>query len=90
MEPMHLSIHQEKTGRHIKPLLKEKGIHRERHSGGDGVEYPQAVYKWLFGRNLLTLDNFIILRKLLNTSIEDILVIDGDIVRFRLSSFFRI
>ena len=55
-----------------------------------GFEYPQAVYKWLSGRSLPTLDNFIILSKLLNTSIEDILVIDGDIVRFRLSIFFRI
>ena len=29
----------------------------------------------------LSLDNFIILSRLLHTSIEDILVIDGDIVR---------
>ena len=46
-----------------------------------GFENPQAVYKWLSGRSLPSIDNFIILSRLLHTSIEDILVIDGDIVR---------
>ncbi|WP_370818224.1 helix-turn-helix domain-containing protein [Roseburia intestinalis] len=44
-------------------------------------ENPQAVYKWISGKSLPSLDNFIILSRLLHTSIEDILVIDGDIVR---------
>ena len=34
-------------------------------------------------RQVPSLDNFLILSRLLNTSIEDILVIDGDIPRFR-------
>ena len=46
-----------------------------------GFENPQAVYKWISGKSLPSLDNFIILSRLLHTSIEDILVIDGDIVR---------
>lgn len=46
-----------------------------------GFENPQAVYKWLAGRSLPSIDNFIILSRLLHTNIEDILVIDGDIVR---------
>lgn len=49
--------------------------------GAMGFENPQAVYKWLSGRSLPSIDNFIILSRLLHTSIEDILVIDGDIVR---------
>ena len=47
-------------------------------SGAMGFETPQAVYKWLSGKSLPSLDNFVILSRLLNTSIEDILVIDGD------------
>lgn len=43
-------------------------------------ENPQAVYKWISGRSLPSIDNFLILSKILYTSIEDILVIDGDIV----------
>ncbi|MBQ8326602.1 MAG: helix-turn-helix transcriptional regulator [Lachnospiraceae bacterium] len=44
-----------------------------------GFENPQAIYKWLSGKSLPSLDNFIILSRILNTSIEDILVVDGDI-----------
>ncbi len=39
------------------------------------------------GRSLPSLDNFVILSRLLHTSIEDILVVDGDVVRFRGNSF---
>ena len=35
--------------------------------------------KWISGKLLPSLDNFVILSRLLHTSIEDILVIDGDI-----------
>ena len=45
-----------------------------------GFENPQAIYKWLSGRSLPSLDNFVILSRLLHTSMEDILVIDGDSV----------
>ncbi len=45
-----------------------------------GFENPQAIYKWLSGRSLPSLDNYVILSRLLHTSMEDILVIDGDIV----------
>ena len=47
-----------------------------------GFENPQAIYKWISGKSLPSLDNFIILSRLLHASIEDILVVDGDIVRF--------
>ncbi len=46
-----------------------------------GFENPQAIYKWISGRSLPSLDNFVIFSRLLHTSIEDILVIDGDVVR---------
>ena len=66
MEPMYLSIQQKETGKQIKKL---------------GFENPQAIYKWISGRSLPSLDNFVILSRLLHTSIEDILVVDGDVVR---------
>ena len=76
MEPIYLSIQQKETGSRIKSLLRESGYTM-------GFENPQAVYKWISGKCLPSLDNFLILSRLLNTSIEDILVIDGDIPRFR-------
>lgn len=82
MEPMYLSIRQKDTGRRIRKLLSENGYTVKDVQGAMGFENPQAVYKWISGRSLPSLDNFIILSRLLHTSIEDILVIDGDIGRF--------
>lgn len=81
MKPVYMSIQQEKTGRRIKSLLTESGYTVKDIQGALGFENPQAIYKWLSGKSLPNLDNFIILSRLLNTSIEDILVIDGDVVR---------
>lgn len=81
MEPMYLSIQQKETGKQIKKLLAEHGYTVKDVQGAMGFENPQAVYKWLSGKSLPSLDNFIILSRLLHTNIEDILVVDGDIVR---------
>ena len=78
MEPMYLSIQQKETGRQIKRLLSEHGYTVKDVQTAMGFENPQAVYKWISGKSLPSLDNFIILSRLLHTSIEDILVIDGD------------
>ena len=81
MEPMYLSIQPEKTGERIKKLLLEQGYTIREIQGAFGFENPQAIYKWLSGKSLPSIDNFIILSRLLHTTIEDILVIDGDIPR---------
>ena len=78
----HLSIQQKETGSRIKSLLRESGYTVRDIQSAMGFENPQAVYKWISGKCLPSLDNFLILSRLLNTSIEDILVIDGDISRF--------
>ena len=83
MEPIYLSIQQKETGSRIKSLLRESGYTVRDIQNAMGFENPQAVYKWISGKCLPSLDNFLILIWLLNTSIEDILVIDGDIPRFR-------
>ena len=79
MEPIYLSIKQKETGKQIKKLLMENGYTVRDIQGAMGFENPQAIYKWISGKSLPSLDNFIILSRLLHTSIEDILVIDGDI-----------
>ena len=79
MEPMYLSIQQNETGKQIKKLLREKGYTVKDVQSAMGFENPQAIYKWISGKSLPSLDNFLILSRLLHTSIEDILVVDGDI-----------
>ena len=81
MEPMYLSIRTKETGQKIKRMLMEKGYSVRDIQDACGFENPQAIYKWISGRSLPSLDNFVILSKVLHTSIEDILVIDGDVVR---------
>ena len=82
MEPMYLSIQPEETGgTHKKTAFLEQGYTIREIQGAFGFENPQAIYKWLSGKSLPSIDNFIILSRLLHTTIEDILVIDGDIPR---------
>ena len=85
MEPMYLSIRQKETGNHLRQLLKENGYTVKDVQCAMGFENPQAVYKWLAGKSLPSLDNLIILSRILHMSMEDILVVDGDIVIFTLS-----
>ena len=80
MKPMYLSILQEETGKRIKQLLSEKGYSVRDVQSAMGFENPQAIYKWLSGKSLPSLDNIVILSRLLHTGIESILVIDGDAV----------
>lgn len=70
MKPVYLSILQKETGTRIKTLLKEKGYTVKDIQEAMGFEYPQAIYKWLSGNSLPTLDNFVILSRVLNTRIE--------------------
>ncbi|MDD6657528.1 MAG: helix-turn-helix transcriptional regulator [Lachnospiraceae bacterium] len=81
MKPIYLSIRQEETGKQIKKLLLENGYTVKDVQTAMGFENPQAIYKWISGKSLPSLDNFLILSRLLHTSIENILVIDGDVVR---------
>ena len=79
VKPIYLSIQQEATGNRIRELLLNNGYTVKDIQEVMGFENPQAVYKWLSGKSLPNLDNLLILSKVLHTSIEDILVIDGDI-----------
>lgn len=90
MKPIYLSIRLPETGNHIKQLLKKSGYTVRDIQSAMGFENPQAIYKWMSGKTLPSLDNLVILSKILHRSMEDILVIDGDVVRYRgfFHSFF--
>lgn len=79
MKPIYLSIQQQETGENIRRLLKTNGYTVKDVQEVMGFENPQAVYKWLSGKSLPSLENLLILSKLLNIGIENILVIDEDI-----------
>lgn len=82
MEPMYVSIRLPETGNHIKQLLKTNGYTVKDVQSAMGFENPQAIYKWMSGKSLPSLDNLVILSKILHSSMEDILVVDGDVVLY--------
>lgn len=65
-----------KTGAKIDLLRKKANISVKDIQKVFGFESPQAIYKWIHGRNLPTVDNLIILTEIFGVTIEDILSIN--------------
>lgn len=74
-----ISIDMAATGRKIRGLLYQRGYTVHDVQTAMGFNNPQAVYKWLTGKALPSVDNLLILSRLLNESINNILVTDEDI-----------
>ncbi len=89
MKPIYISIRSVETGRRIKELIVRKGYTVKDVQGAMGFENPQAIYKWISGKSMPSLDNIIILSKMLNTEIENILVLDEDIAFSRIILNYR-
>lgn len=68
------TIDSEETGKNIKRLMDEKGISYKDVYLALGLCGHQAVYKWIWGQSMPTLDNMVGLSYLLGVTIEDILV----------------
>ena len=81
-QPVFISIQQEATGRRMRQLFQQKGYTVRDVQNAMGFENPQAIYKWLSGRSLPSIDNLIVLSVILRVSIEEILVLDGDFCRY--------
>ena len=64
----------QQTGANIKTLRKAAGIKVKDMADTLGVT-PQAIAKWQAGAALPTIDNLVILAAMLDTKIDDILVI---------------
>ena len=41
-----------------------------------GFEYPQAVYKWIHGECLPSIDNLVVLAKVFKTTVDKIIVVE--------------
>lgn len=77
-ETICVAIKQKETGRKIRKLMVEHGYSVRDIQEMMGFESPRAVYKWLAGDSLPTVDNLLILSRILHTNMESILVYDGD------------
>ena len=91
MDQICIQIQMEQTGKHIRKLLMDNGYSVRDIQHAMGFSSPQAVYKWLSGQSLPSVDNLVVLSKILHTSIDNILVVDGDFcllrVKFLMTEF---
>lgn len=84
MAPIYIMIDQEETGQNIQHLMHRKGLKVRDVQEACGLEKPQAVYKWIHGQSLPSIDNLLILAKILGSTVEGILATSGDALPLRL------
>lgn len=64
-----------KTGINIKKLREKAGISVVELQEILGFTTPQAIYKWQWGKTLPDIENLLLMAKLFNVKVEDVLVV---------------
>lgn len=88
MAPIYIMIDQEGTGQNIRHLMHRRGLKVRDVQEACGFENPQAVYKWIHGQSLPSIDNLLILAKIFGSSVEGILATGGDALPLFISRVF--
>ena len=63
------------TGNNIKNIIKTKGLKISDVQARCGFNTPQAIFKWMRGDAVPTIDNLIILADMFDTTIDKIIII---------------
>ncbi len=69
-------INSKETGLNIQRLMDKNHITVKYLQEYFGFNYPQAIYKWLWGESLPSIDKLVYLSDLFQVSINDILVVN--------------
>ena len=64
------------TGQNINRIRMEAGFTVKDLQAVFGFATPQAIYKWIHGTSMPTIDNLIILAAMLDVTMDDIVVVD--------------
>lgn len=64
------------TGKNIKTIMKLNNIKIVQIQQILGFNTPQAIYKWFRGEAMPTIDNMVVLAATLNTTIDNLIVIE--------------
>ena len=62
------------TGAHIKELMNTREVTVQDVQEAMGLASPQAVYRWLRGSNMPSVDSLFALSRYLDVSMEDVIV----------------
>lgn len=63
------------TGNRIKSMIRKTGMRISDIQAIFGFNTPQAIYKWMRGDAMPTIDNFIMLADIFGVEIGDIVVV---------------
>ena len=64
------------TGANIKALIKNKGLKVADVQARCGFHTPQAIFKWMRGDAMPTIDNMVILAHILDMPIDKIIILN--------------
>ena len=70
------TINMTATGANIRALIKNKGLKVADVQVRCGFNTPQAIFKWMRGDTMPTIDNMVILAKMLGVTIDEILILN--------------
>ena len=70
------TINMAATGSNIRALLKARGLKVADVQATCGFNTPQAIFKWMRGDAMPSIDNLVILAHLLGVTIDQIIVIN--------------
>ena len=62
------------TGAHIKVLMDARKLSVQDVQNAMGLASPQAVYRWLRGSNMPSVDNLYALSRYLNVQMDDVII----------------
>lgn len=69
-------INVKETGENIYRLMWLNSLDVKNIQIAFGFQTPQAIYKWINGKNLPSLDNLVNLARIFNCKVDDILVVN--------------
>lgn len=64
------------TGQNINRLRIQAGLSVKDLQNIFGFATPQAIYKWIHGTNMPTIDNMVILASVLDATVDEIVAVD--------------
>ncbi len=67
-------IDMQATGQHIRQIMEEQGTSVRKLQAFFGFDSPNAIYKWIHGESLPTLDNLYALAGYFRMTVDEILI----------------
>ena len=73
---INVGVNAKETGKKNRKLMDLRGLNVVAIREACGLESTQAIYKWLRGDSMPSIDNLVVLRTVLDVPIDEILVCD--------------